>query len=512
MAIPLRARTAPQHRPDAHPQARRRRRWAWSAWSGTSRRLFLAFGSLVLIFAAAAYFALAGMTRAEAGLARTRRYEEGVRLSLELASAVRDQYAHQAHTIIIGDQSHLGFYRQAEERVLALTGEVRRHAERPEEKEWVEEIEKASGELDQIFRERIVPAVVAGQRADVQAQHARAQLVVSRIQSRAELLVEDFEQAIDQLSDQLEAVRARTFRWILILLVGAPLLAAGVGITIGNSIARPVKRLQEGAARLAAGDLETRIEVEGADEFGALARQFNAMTAALREHQERLVQSEKLAGIGRLAAGVAHEINNPLGVILGYTRLLAKRAEGPLLEDLGVIESETLRCKEIVEGLLDLSRPMKVAPERVDLRRICDEVIERLRESRLLEGVEVTVRGSGEVEGQPLRLRQVVLNLVKNAAEAAGKGGRVEVQVRSEGGAVEVAVGDNGPGLREAEAEAQSRLFEPFYTTKPTGTGLGLAVSRAIAQAHGGDVSAGRSALGGALFTLRVPRALEERA
>jgi len=162
--------------------------------------------------------------------------------------------------------------------------------------------------------------------------------------------------------------------------------------------------------------------------------------------------------------------------------------------------------------LLDLSRPMKVAPERVDLRRICDEVIERLRESRLLEGVEVTVRGSGEVEGQPLRLRQVVLNLVKNAAEAAGKGGRVEVQVRSEGGAVEVAVGDNGPGLREAEAEAQSRLFEPFYTTKPTGTGLGLAVSRAIAQAHGGDVSAGRSALGGALFTLRVPRALEERA
>ena len=286
--------------------------------------------------------------------------------------------------------------------------------------------------------------------------------------------------------------------------MGAPLLAAAVSVAIGRSIAGPLARLQAGAARLAAGDLEAHIDLDRPDEFGALARQFNAMTSALKEHQTKLVQSEKLAGVGRLAAGVAHEINNPLGVILGYTRLLEKRADGPLREDLSVIEQEALRCKDIVEGLLDLSRPLKLSREPVDLRATAEEVVARLGEAAVLDGVEVVIHGDATVDGHPSKLRQVLSNLIRNAAEAAGRGGAVEVAVEAEaGGGAVISVRDSGPGL---DAGALSRIFEPFFTTKDRGTGLGLAISLAIARAHGGEIEAGNGPQGGAAFTLRLPR------
>jgi len=227
------------------------------------------------------------------------------------------------------------------------------------------------------------------------------------------------------------------------------------------------------------------------------------MTAALLEHQHRLVESEKLAGIGRLAAGVAHEINNPLGVILGYSRLLRKRCDGSMAADLSVVEDETLRAKEIVDGLLDLSRPLPAAAEEVDLRVLSDDVVSRLGDAKLLDGVAVRVDGAASAPGHREKLRQVLVNLVRNAAEAAGTGGSVAVELAERDGSAEVAVEDSGPGI---PPERRDRLFEPFFTTKPRGTGLGLAVSRAIARAHGGDLDAGVAREGGARFALRLPR------
>jgi signal transduction histidine kinase len=475
-----------------------------SSWSGTARRLLAGLGALLAIFGTSSWVALAGLRRTQAAIDRIKGEEVGVRRALELASAVRDQYAHQAHTIIIGDDSHLGFYAEAQRRVLVLTGALRAHASSPEDRAAMEGIERASAELDDIFRKSIVPAVLRGDRAFVRSEHARAQLVVTRIQDRAEQLVELFEARISASRAEVEAVERRTSRWMIALLAGGPLLAAGVSLAIGRSIARPLGRLGAGAARIASGDLEARIELDTPDEFGALARQFNAMTASLREHQAQLVQSEKLAGIGHLAAGVAHEINNPLGVILGYTRLLLRKAEGPVADDLRVIEEETHRAQEIVEGLLELSRPLPPARERLELREICEEVVGRLREAGSLEGVAVSVEGSGTIDAHPAKVRQVVSNLVRNGAEAAGASGRVEVRIRSADGDVRVEVEDSGAGLDD---RAASRLFEPFFTTKDKGTGLGLAISRAIVRGHGGDIDAGRAPGGGALFTVRLPAA-----
>jgi signal transduction histidine kinase len=488
--------------PATDPSPPRRR-----GWTGTARRLTLGFGSLVAILAAASWLAIAGLSRVHGGLEQMQAQEVGVRLSLELASAVRDQYAHQAHTIIIGDESHLGFYAEASRRVRELTAQVRARAPAPDARAALDEIDRASDELDGIFRDRIVPAVRRGEREGVQAEHARAQLVVTRIQDQTEALVRSFEREMAAAQAEVSAVERRTFGWLVALLIGAPLLAAGVTIYVARSIAVPLGRLRDGAARLAAGDLDARIDVQQPDEFGDLARQWNAMTAALSDHQRQLVQSEKLAGIGRLAAGVAHEINNPLGVILGYVRILRKRADAPLDEDLRVVEEEALRCKEIVEGLLDLSRPLAAGREPVDLREIADEVVARLGEARLLAGVDVRVSGAGAAEAHPQKIRQVLANLVRNAAEAAGGGGRVAVRVAERDGDAEVEVSDSGPGIA---APVRARLFEPFFTTKERGTGLGLAVSRAIARAYGGDVAADDAPGGGARFTLTLPRA-EER-
>ncbi len=471
-------------------------------WSGTARKLALGFGALVVIFGLASFVTLQGLARMKGNVAEIREQDEAVRLALQLESAVRDQYAHQAHTIIIGNESHIGFYTEAERRVAALTRALRAKVSSADMVASIDEIEQASGELDAIFRGSIVPAVVRRDAKLVQAEHARAQLVVTRIQDAADQLVEASQARIAASKTEMERAASRAYRWIIAVMIGAPILAALIILAIGRSVARPLARLHAGAARLAAGDLDTHIDEGAPDEFGALARQFNAMTAALKQHQAKLVENEKLAGIGRLAAGVAHEINNPLAVILGYTRLLQKRADGPLSEDLAVIEEETLRCKEIVEGLLDLSRPVQAGHDPVDLRDIAVDVVARLRESGVLDRIDVAVAGSAVAAGHPSKLRQVLTNLIRNAAEESPPGAIVEIDVGTEGGGAHVRVRDRGPGL---DARRAARLFEPFFTTKDRGTGLGLAISRAIARAHGGDIEAENAPGGGASFTLRLP-------
>jgi two-component system, NtrC family, sensor kinase len=470
--------------------------------SGTARRLFFSFALLVSIFAAGSAVMLFHVRVMRAGLAEMRTQVEGVRLALELASAVRDQYAHQAHTIILGNETHLHFYDEAERRVDELTAQLRAHARTDEARGWVEDIERANIELDQVFRQRIVPAVLKHDQAHVQTEHGRAQLLVSLIQDRADSLVKTYEASIAAYQGQVSALQAGAFHWTLVLVVVAPLLALVVGVYVVRSVAGPVSRLQQGAARLAEGDLETRIAVDSDDEFGALARQFNAMTAALKAHQEQLVRQEKLAGIGRLAAGVAHEINNPLAVILGYARLLGRKADAGAREDLQVIEDEALRAKQIVDGLLDLSRPVAILPEPVELRALCDEAVARLAGTPLLAGVEVRVAGGARAAADAPKLRQVLLNLLRNAAEAAGPGGRIEVAIEPTPEGAELSVSDTGPGLSE---EVRARLFEPFFSRKQHGTGLGLAVSKGIVEAHGGRIEAGPAPGGGARFTVWLP-------
>lgn len=471
--------------------------------SGTTRRLLTAFGVFFLILGAASYFALAGLAEVSAAVHDVSRANSGMRTALQLASAVRDQYAHQAHTIILGDDTHLGMHRESSQRVQALLAQLDAELYDPAQRELIREIATSTEEMNRRFLTAVVPAVLRGDQETVGREHARVLQLVFFVQDRADHMATLYAAAITQAEGRAAEVEAAAARYVMLSQVGALVFAAAMALYIGRSVARPLARLEGGAARLARGDLDTVLPVGSDDEFGRLAGQFNAMTAALKEHQTRLVQHEKLAAIGRLAAGVAHEINNPLGVILGYVRLLKKRGSPDVLEDLKVIEEEAVRCQVIVEGLLDLARPWRQSPEGVDLRELCGGVISRLVDAQKLRGVAVEVVGDAHTEGNDPALRQVVSNLVINAAEAAGAGGWVRVALAAEpDGGASLTFTDSGPGL---SPEARQHLFEAFFTTKALGTGLGLAVCQAIVQAHGGSIEAGTAPGGGASFRVHLP-------
>jgi two-component system, NtrC family, sensor kinase len=464
----------------------------------TGRRLFFAFAALVCAFGAVLAFTTTRLRGLEATLDGMRLHEERIRLALELQSALRDAVAHQAQ-IVSGEEVRLPDYLEARQRAIDLEAQLPLLAGDVDEAAWAGEVGRASEELRQVLDRRIDEARVSGDRGVPSGERGHA--LIMFIEDRLDRLCTREHAAAVAKRALVSEVERSTLRWILAFVAGAPLFAAAIGWYIHRSVARPVARLGEGAARLARGELGTRIAMESPDEFGALAAQFNAMSASLQAHQEKLVQSEKLAGIGRLAAGFAHELGNPLSVILGYVMLHGRRAEGRLARDLAAVEQEALRCREIVQDLLELARPdhIRVAAP-VDLHALCDEVVGAVAAAGHLP--RVAVAGEGVAHGSRAKLRQVLVNLVRNAAEAAGAAGEVDVRVRADGGFAIVEVSDTGPGI---PAEARARLFEPFFTTKPTGTGLGLAVSRAIARGHGGDLTLTDRRGGGACFTLSVP-------
>ena len=281
----------------------------------------------------------------------------------------------------------------------------------------------------------------------------------------------------------------------------------------------PVAALVAGTRRVAEGDLTTAIKVAGRDEMGHLAEAFNAMTRQLADTQRQLTQADKLASVGRLAAGIAHEINNPLTGVLTYASLLEKRfKEDPeSLSDLEVIIRETKRCRGIIRELLDFARHTAPARRPSDLNEVIRHALAVVMNQLSVNHVDLALDLQAdlpEAYADGNQIQQVVVNLLLNAADAIGpQGGQIRlhsgagllpgVDGRESLPCVEVWVEDSGTGI---SAEDLPRLFEPFFTTKGNrGTGLGLAVTWGIVDAHGGTIDV-QSELGqGTRFTLRLP-------
>jgi two-component system NtrC family sensor kinase len=229
-----------------------------------------------------------------------------------------------------------------------------------------------------------------------------------------------------------------------------------------------------------------------------------------RRLEQQLAQSGKLAAIGELAAGVAHEINNPLFAILGLTEFLLKEAD-PASKAHGrlvLIQETGQEIKEIVRALLDFARENADDRHVFPLEDVIRQTVELVERTNANKGVEVVVScaaaGGALVSASPNQLKQILLNLVANARQAMPNGGKVTIDVRADGDHVIAAVGDTGSGIAP---ELQSRIFEPFFTTKRLtgGTGLGLSVSLGIAEAHGGSLTLDSPPHGGAVFSLRLP-------
>jgi PAS domain S-box-containing protein len=254
--------------------------------------------------------------------------------------------------------------------------------------------------------------------------------------------------------------------------------------------------------------------IQGEDGEPALLLALLEDTAEERRMQQQLVQSGKLAAIGELAAGVAHEINNPLFAILGLTEFLLKEAEpgSKGLQRLQLIQQTGLEIKEIVRALLDFARENAEERHVGPLEDVVQATVDLVRRTNAHKGVELVDSydaSAAPVNASPNQLKQIFLNLIANARQAMPNGGTVRVDVRQDGDWVLATVGDDGPGIEPAVLE---RIFEPFFTTKRLtgGTGLGLSVSLGIAESHGGSLTASSDPGEGATFTLRLPVSAEE--
>ena len=351
----------------------------------------------------------------------------------------------------------------------------------------------------------------------------------------------DLEMSMAPLEAAVRTVQ-RQFLWATLAL--SLIIGLVVAVFIRRVIQRPISKLYEATRRIADGDLDTRIEVRGRDELARLAEAFNRMAADLgaarREvtewsqkleekviektedlsrAQRQVLQMEKMASLGKLAATVAHEINNPLSGILVYARLVTRElSEQPmdagvrdeLTQYLALVERECSRCGAIVQNLLLFARRSGATMAPMDLNEVVERSLMLVRHQLEISGTRLSselLEGDAHIVADAAELQQALVALLVNACEAMSglEEGRSELTVRLRGsdGEVQIEVGDTGAGIPH---DVLPHVFDPFFSTKESGVGLGLAVVYGIVHRHGGHIEVDSKVGRGTVFRVRLPR------
>jgi two-component system, NtrC family, sensor kinase len=348
------------------------------------------------------------------------------------------------------------------------------------------------------------------------ALDARAQ-AVRTLEKGLSLDVKLLQVALEsQIGDRVHAAERAESRTVVLIVVYS-LLAFAIGVgaaAISQRLLAPIERLTEGVKAVAAGDLTRKVEVRSDDELGLLAREFNAMAASLDRQQTELRRAERLATVGRISAQITHEIRNPLNSIGLNAELLEEElaahpdASQEALQLVAAIGREVDRLNGVTEEYLRFARLPRATLVRQDLNDILSGLLDFLTPELAAARVEVTrglAPGLPAIRGDEALLRAAFLNLVRNAREAMPGGGTLTVRTRrADGGAVEAEVADTGGGIPPGDL---TRIFDPFYSTKERGTGLGLAFAQQVARDHGGSIRCESTVGRGTSFTLRLPAA-----
>lgn len=292
----------------------------------------------------------------------------------------------------------------------------------------------------------------------------------------------------DSVGPALSQVK-RLLAWIMA--VSGLLLTLALAAFLGWQL-KPLRALTQAASAVGRGEFGGRLESRGRNEVARLVNAFNAMSddlARLRDLERRMRHQERLSDIGRMAARVAHDINNPLTVIRNVARLMEMQPAGQpghILEDSRLIVHHSERCMRTVEMLLTYGRPVRLKAASHDLNELVAEIAGRWQGAWPDTPLAVIPEDAPMMaETDAYQLEQMLANLLDNARQAA-PGGAVTLELKADGEWVRIVIADSGPGF---PPEALERLYEPFFTTKPGGNGLGLGSALAIAQAHGGDIS-----------------------
>ena len=310
---------------------------------------------------------------------------------------------------------------------------------------------------------------------------------------------------------------------IIITLTGMA-LAVLLGYILANKIMNPVHQLIKASQQVSEGNLKPEIGPISKDEIGVLQSTFQDMIESLEERdrrrraeaENRLIQSEKQASVGRLAAGVAHEINNPLTGILTFTRILQRSKDigDKSQSHLKKVAESTVRVRKIVKGLLDFSRQTELDPEPTDVNRLIRSVISAMENQALVKSVGITFNPGENLPMLTLdrsQFQSVLINLIINAFDAMEQSGTIIISTGislsagdTDQKGVEIAVADTGCGIKHEDLD---KLFDPFFTTKEVGkgTGLGLSVSYGIVQRHGGTIKVQSEVDRGSTFTIWIP-------
>jgi signal transduction histidine kinase len=332
------------------------------------------------------------------------------------------------------------------------------------------------------------------------------------VRARIELLSQQVDQRIQAAIHATVIEERNAVFWQIGLSVGTLLLALIIGLVALLSL-RPLAQLKTAARQIAAGDLSRRAAVTTGDEIGELAGEFNRMADsiqqrddALRLKQEQLMQSERMAVVGRMASKISHEVRNPLNALGLNCELLTDEVKTDgARKILSAVSHEIDRLNAVAESYLSMSRSPKRNTQETDLASLLKNLETLIRpecESKKLELVMSVDENLPRLQADPHRLEQAVLNLTRNAMEALREGQRFGVSAKAENGNILMEVWDEGSGI---PSEVLPHIFEPFYTTKDKGTGLGLSVTREIVREQGGSIECESREAQGTRFRIQLP-------
>jgi len=430
--------------------------------------------------------------------------ERAIDESHALATAVREQYAHQAHTIIEATRSHLGHYQKWVEKVALTTATLRPVVPLPQ-RARLDSILAQSQQLDAMFLGNIVPAVERGDRASVVRLHHAADHLSSAAAREADAVALAVERRMAEA--HVSAMRTTNMG----LLGGGLCVTLVLGLSVGytlqlrKAVLQPLANLADAARRFGGGDYSVRVGACGEGELREVAEAFDRMVEEIEARERRMLQAERMAAIGQLAAGVAHEINNPIGIIRGYLKTMGPNSPPDVLqEELRILDEEAAACQRIAEDLLLYATVSELRTEPTQMREFLTESVRRFDDTRGDATCRFVVNAqAGTANMSPGRVRQVLFNLLRNAVHVSPVGSPIEVVgTKLADGGYEISVSDRGPGVALSD---RASIFEPFFSKTAGGSGLGLAVCDSIVRAHGGTISVAESASGGALFSVRFP-------
>ena len=339
--------------------------------------------------------------------------------------------------------------------------------------------------------------------------------LMNRTDRKLWMMSEVLAERVEVLGAQTQAMSRRTMELIILLAAAVVLVGSAVAIALGRYVSRPIRDLSAGVREVTGGDWTHRVKVRERGEIGELAASFNAMideieihrqelaehnrtleervrlrTEELRKKDEILARSQRLASLGMIASGVAHELNNPLTSILMKTNLMMEELEksSSFYQELGKIDQAALRCKRIVGDLKGLSPRSELDKKPCEVRTLVDRSLSLVRHELERRRIDVACEipdALPSIVCDAERLGRVLVNLFMNAAEAMEERGRLVVRVATQDGWLKLAITDTGAGISPKNLP---HIFDPFFTTKPYGTGLGLSLSHGIVDEHGGRI------------------------